>query len=69
MLAMVIGVLVFCLGICLVGNFRGLANWMLEHTSSLINVGGASVNTFRLVGVVAIVVGFFWVATSLPEIL
>lgn len=69
MLAIVIGVLIFCLGVCLAGNFRGLASWMLEHASSLIDFGGAKVSTFRLVGVVAIVVGVFWIATALPEIL
>lgn len=51
------------------GNFRGMASWMLDHASSLVNVGGATVNTFRIVGVVAMVVGLFWVATALPEIL
>ncbi|MFE6913183.1 hypothetical protein [Streptomyces rubiginosohelvolus] len=69
MLATAVGVLIFSVGVCMAGNFRGMASWMLDHASSLVNVGGATVNTFRIVGVVAMVVGLFWVATALPEIL
>ncbi|MER7699156.1 MULTISPECIES: hypothetical protein [unclassified Streptomyces] len=69
MLDIVVGVLLFSVGVCLVGNFWGLASRVLDHASVLVDAGGATVNTFRLVGVVAMIVGLFWVATALPEIL
>lgn len=69
MFAVVFGVLILSVGVCLAGNFWGLAGRVLDHASSLVKAGGATVNTFRLVGVVAVAVGLFWVATALPEIL
>lgn len=69
MLAIAVGLIIFSVGVCLAGNFWGLASRALDHASSLVNSEGATVNTFRLVGVVAMVVGLFWGATALPEVL
>lgn len=53
----------------MVGNFWNLANRMFERASSRVNIGTATVNTFRLGGVVVICIGIFWIATALSEIL
>lgn len=68
MFGVVVGALIFFVGVSMVGNFWNLAGRMFEHAATRINPGIATVNTFRLGGVVAISIGIFWIATAFSEI-
>lgn len=69
MFALVAGVLILPLEVSVVGNFLNLAGRMFEHASRRINPGMATVNTFRLGGLIVMAIGFFWIATALSEVL
>ncbi|MFD8119515.1 hypothetical protein [Streptomyces microflavus] len=69
MFGVVFGVLILAFGISMVGNFGRLADRMFESAASLLNPGIATPNTFRFGGVVVIIIGIFWVATGVSEML
>lgn len=69
MFAITIGVCVAYFGVCLSGNFWNLAGRIFEFLSGVVNIGTATVNTFRLIGMGGILIGLFWIVTALSEIL
>lgn len=68
MFAVAVGALISFVGVSMVGNFWNLAGRMFEHAATSVNPGTATVNTFRLAGLVVMAIGIFWIATALSEI-
>ncbi|MFJ2899963.1 hypothetical protein ACIO87_34485 [Streptomyces sp. NPDC087218] len=69
MFAFFVGVSVLVFGVCLSGNFWNLADRIFDYYSSRIVMGASTVGTFRLMGGGAVLIGLFWIATALSEIL
>lgn len=64
-----VGLLIISFGVSIVGNFWKLADRMFERAASRVDPGIATPNTFRLVGIVVIFIGFAWVGTALLEVI
>ncbi|MFJ8842309.1 hypothetical protein ACIRFF_05325 [Streptomyces cyaneofuscatus] len=69
MFGVVGGVLILSFGVSMVGNLGSLTDRMFERTASRVDPGMATPNTFRIVGVIVIFIGIFWVATGVSEII
>lgn len=69
MLAVTVGAIIAGLGICLLANLWNLADRLFDYFSSIVPTGTATAGTFRLVGGGWVLVGIFWIATALPEVL
>lgn len=68
MLSTLVGALTLFFGVSLLGNFWNLAGGLFERVSDLVDPGAATMNTFRAIGVFAVLVGTIWVAAGLREI-
>lgn len=69
MLAVTVGVIVAGFGVCLSANLWNLADRLFSYYSSRGAMRGATAGTFRLVGGGAVLVGLFWIATALSDVL
>ncbi|MGW4205679.1 hypothetical protein [Streptomyces sp. NPDC004726] len=63
-----IGLLVPIAGLALLCNFRNVATRILEFFGDFMPVETATAGTFRGVGGMAILVGAFWIVTSVTEL-
>ncbi|MEW2132268.1 hypothetical protein [Streptomyces sp. NPDC005435] len=63
---LVVGPVLLVFGVCLVGDFCGVARRIHAFYASFMNPGRATPNTIRLVGVFFTLVGAGWVGTSFP---
>ncbi|MEU2670100.1 hypothetical protein ABZ622_14740 [Streptomyces sp. NPDC007164] len=69
MLAITVGVIIAGYGVCLSANLWNLADRLFSHNSRYLVMGSATPGTFRLVGGGTALVGLFWIATALSEML
>ncbi|MDX3065831.1 hypothetical protein F9278_25930 [Streptomyces phaeolivaceus] len=66
LLGLIFGSLLIVLGVCLIGDFGRAAGRLHAFFADLMSPGRATVGTFRLVGIFAVLVGVGWGATSFP---
>lgn len=66
MLGLIFGSLLIVLGVCLIGDFGRVASRLYAFFADLMSPGRATVGTFRLVGMFAVLVGVGWGAPSFP---
>lgn len=69
MLSTLVGAAFLLFGVSLLGNFWNVAGRIFERVSDFVNVGVATVNTFRMIGVFVVLIGMLWVAEGVREIL
>ncbi|MDX2528251.1 hypothetical protein [Streptomyces europaeiscabiei] len=66
MFSLIVGILLIVFGVCLIGDFGRIATRLYTFFADFMNPGRATAKTFRVVGVIAVLLGVGWVGTSFP---
>ncbi|MFE4797084.1 hypothetical protein ACFRFL_18685 [Streptomyces sp. NPDC056708] len=70
MFALIFGAAITGFGACLLTNFRNLADRLFDYYSSTgVTMGSATAGTLRVIGGGTVLIGLFWIATAVTEIL
>ncbi|MFF3124586.1 hypothetical protein ACFVRD_20025 [Streptomyces sp. NPDC057908] len=70
MFALIFGAAITGFGTCLLTNFRNLADRLFDYYSSTgVTMGSATAGTLRVIGGGTVLIGLFWIATAVTEIL
>jgi hypothetical protein len=63
---LIFGIILILFGLCLIADVGKVATGLFTFFDDFMDPGRATVGTFRLVGMFAVLLGAGWVATSFP---